>query len=171
MCINTPLLWPLITHRQTRLLRDREEQMDRSLMKNIIRAWKELRSVREQQHCTNTPLKLQIIKSVPPCSCQLSTLLFIGQTLCQWSCNVFVLLFVCLFIPSLLGDSGGVVNSLDFCLSSLKSLGCFYFRCIFSSQWKAVTVNLQILHCQLQRHFWRLVVRMCLASSNLLLML
>ena len=27
----------------------------------------------------------------------------------------------------LLGDSGGVVNSLDFCLASLKSLGCFYF--------------------------------------------
>ena len=25
----------------------------------------------------------------------------------------------------LLGDSGGVVSSLDFCLASLKSLGCF----------------------------------------------
>ena len=49
---------------------------------------------------------------------------------------------------SLLGGSGGAVNSLDFCLASLKSLGCFYFRCIFSSQWKVVTVNLQILHCQ-----------------------
>ena len=31
---------------------------------------------------------------------------------------------------SLLGDSGGVVNSLDFCPASLKSLGCFYFRCV-----------------------------------------
>ena len=41
----------------------------------------------------------------------------------------------------LLGDSGGVVNSLDFCPASLKSLGCFYFRCVLSSQWKAVTVN------------------------------
>ena len=41
----------------------------------------------------------------------------------------------------LLGDSGGVVNSLDFCPASLKSLGCFYFRCILSSQCKAVTVN------------------------------
>ena len=49
----------------------------------------------------------------------------------------------------LLGDSGGVVNSLDFCPASLKSLGCFYFRCVLSSQWKAVTVNLRILHCQL----------------------
>ena len=45
----------------------------------------------------------------------------------------------------LLGDSGGVVNSLDLCPASLKSLGCFYFRCVLSSQWEAVTVNLQIL--------------------------
>ena len=29
-----------------------------------------------------------------------------------------------------LGDSGGVVNSLDFCPASLKSLGCFYFWCV-----------------------------------------
>ena len=47
-----------------------------------------------------------------------------------------------------LGDSGGVVNSLDFCPASLKSLGCFYFRCVLFSQWKAVTVNLRILYCQ-----------------------
>ena len=53
------------------------------------------------------------------------------------------------FNRALLGGSGGVVNSLDFCPASLKSLGCFYFRCILSSQWKAVTVNLRILHCQL----------------------
>ena len=51
----------------------------------------------------------------------------------------------------ILGNSGGVVNSLDFCPASLKSLGCFYFRCVLSSQsqWKAVTSNLRILHCQL----------------------
>ena len=49
---------------------------------------------------------------------------------------------------SLLGNSGGVVNSLDFCPASLNSHGCFYFRCVLSSQWKAVTVNLRILHCQ-----------------------
>ena len=30
----------------------------------------------------------------------------------------------------LLGDSGRVVNSLDFCPASLKFLGVFYFRCI-----------------------------------------
>ena len=33
-----------------------------------------------------------------------------------------------------LGGSGRVVNSLDFCSASLKSLGCFYFQCILSSQ-------------------------------------
>ena len=66
----------------------------------------------------------------------------------------------------LLGGSGGDVNSLDFCPASLKSLGCFYFRCVLSSQWKVVAVNLQILHCQLQRHFWRPIVRMCLATSS-----
>ena len=32
------------------------------------------------------------------------------------------------------------------CPASFKSLGCFYFRCVLSSQW---TVNLRILHCQL----------------------
>ena len=29
---------------------------------------------------------------------------------------------------SVLGGSGGVVNSLDFCPALLTSLGCFYFR-------------------------------------------
>ena len=48
----------------------------------------------------------------------------------------------------LFGDSGGVVNSLDFCPASLKSLGCFYFRCVLFSQRKAVTVKLRILYCQ-----------------------
>ena len=33
----------------------------------------------------------------------------------------------------LLGGSGGVINSLDFCPASLKSLGCFYFRWVLSS--------------------------------------
>ena len=32
----------------------------------------------------------------------------------------------------LLCDSGGVVNSLDFCPALLKSLGYFYFRCVLS---------------------------------------
>ena len=55
----------------------------------------------------------------------------------------------CLQAWPVLGDSGGVVNSLEFCPASLKSLGSFYFRCILSSQWKVVTVNLRILNCQL----------------------
>ena len=41
----------------------------------------------------------------------------------------------------MLGGSGGVVNSVDFYSTSLKSLGFFYFRCVPSSQWKAVTVK------------------------------
>ena len=49
-----------------------------------------------------------------------------------------------LHMYSVSGGSGGVVNSLDFCPASLKSLGCFYFRCVLSSQWKAVKVNLRI---------------------------
>ena len=64
-----------------------------------------------------------------------------------------------------------VVNSLDFYQASLKSLGHFYFQCILSSQWKAMTVNLWSLHCQLHRRFWRPVVRMWLAKSNNLFML
>ena len=50
--------------------------------------------------------------------------------------------FLCLVQSILLGGSGGVVNSLDLCPESLKSLGYFYFRCVLSSQWKAVPVNL-----------------------------
>ena len=34
-----------------------------------------------------------------------------------------------------------VVNSHDFCLASLKFFGSLYFRCILSSQWKAVTAD------------------------------
>ena len=53
-------------------------------------------------------------------------------------------------VGEVLGDSGGVVNSLDVCLESLKSVGCFYFRHILSSQWKAVTVNLPTLKAYLE---------------------
>ena len=67
---------------------------------------------------------------------------FTGSQCSLFNSNVILLTF-------LLGSSGEVVNSLDFCPASLKSLGCFYFRCVLSWQWKMVTVNLQILHCQL----------------------
>ena len=73
-----------------------------------------------------------------------------------WGCCSFYQLkilisnsiFTCLY-QLILGGSGGVVNSHDFCLASLKSLGCFCFWCVLSSQWKAVAVNLRILHYQL----------------------
>ena len=39
----------------------------------------------------------------------------------------------CLAVLVVLGSSGGVVNSLGFCLALLKSLGCFSFRCVLSS--------------------------------------
>ena len=38
---------------------------------------------------------------------------------------------------------------LTFAWHRLSPLAAFYFRCVLSSQWKAVTVNLRILHCQL----------------------
>ena len=41
----------------------------------------------------------------------------------------------------------GLLTPLTFARHCL-SLGCFYVRCILSSQLKAVTVNLRILHCQ-----------------------
>ena len=34
-------------------------------------------------------------------------------------------------LATLLGGSGRVVNSLDFCPASLKSRGCFYFWCAY----------------------------------------
>ena len=46
----------------------------------------------------------------------------------------------------LMGGSGGVVNSLYFCPASLKSLGCFYFRCVLSSQWKTQTPSTGLRH-------------------------
>ena len=68
---------------------------------------------------------------------------------------------------NLLGGSSGAVNSLDFYPAPLKSLACFYFWWVLSSQWKAMTVNFTL---PTLRHFWRPVVRMCLATSNNLLL-
>ena len=45
----------------------------------------------------------------------------------QSLCRQHVACHLCLH--QLLGGSGWVVNSPDFCLASLKSLGCFYFWC------------------------------------------
>ncbi|KAI5945893.1 Coiled-coil and C2 domain-containing protein 2A [Manis javanica] len=43
---------------QTRKLRDAEQEKDRTLLKTIIKVWKEIKSLREFQRFTNTPLKL-----------------------------------------------------------------------------------------------------------------
>ena len=70
-----------------------------------------------------------------------------------------------ILLACVLGGSGGAVNSLYFYLASLKSHGCFYLRCLLSSQWKVVTVNLQSLQGLHLRHFWRPIARVCLATT------
>ena len=60
--------------------------------------------------------------------------------------NLFVVVEAVAFMQyNYIGGSGAAVNSLDFYLASLKSLGRFYLRCVrTSSQWKAETVNSQV---------------------------
>ncbi|XP_040602973.1 coiled-coil and C2 domain-containing protein 2A isoform X3 [Mesocricetus auratus] len=48
--------------RQTRKLRDAEQEKDRTLLKTIIKVWKEMKSLREFQRFTNTSLKLVLRK-------------------------------------------------------------------------------------------------------------
>ncbi|XP_037397529.1 coiled-coil and C2 domain-containing protein 2A isoform X2 [Pygocentrus nattereri] len=48
--------------RHTRQLRDSEQEKDRTLLKSIIKVWKELKALREFQGFTNTPYKLYIRK-------------------------------------------------------------------------------------------------------------
>lgn len=47
-------------HRNTRQLRDSEQEKDRTLLKNIIKVWKEIKALREFQKFTNTPYKLNL---------------------------------------------------------------------------------------------------------------
>uniref|UniRef100_A0A8C6EV66 Coiled-coil and C2 domain containing 2A n=1 Tax=Marmota marmota marmota TaxID=9994 RepID=A0A8C6EV66_MARMA len=47
---------------QTRKLRDAEQEKDRNLLKTLIKVWKEMKSLREFQRFTNTPLKLVLRK-------------------------------------------------------------------------------------------------------------
>ncbi|MED6257535.1 hypothetical protein ATANTOWER_026185, partial [Ataeniobius toweri] len=46
--------------RSTRQLRDTEQEKDRTLLKSIIKVWKEVKSLREFQKFTNTPFKLYL---------------------------------------------------------------------------------------------------------------
>uniref|UniRef100_A0A6I8SKL6 Coiled-coil and C2 domain containing 2A n=1 Tax=Xenopus tropicalis TaxID=8364 RepID=A0A6I8SKL6_XENTR len=48
--------------RQTRKLRDTEQQKDRMLLKSIIKVWKEMKSLRDFQKFTNTSMKLFLRK-------------------------------------------------------------------------------------------------------------
>ncbi|XP_025048398.1 coiled-coil and C2 domain-containing protein 2A isoform X2 [Alligator sinensis] len=48
--------------RQTRRLRDAEQEKDRMLLKTIIKVWKEIKSLRDFQKFTNTPMKLYLRK-------------------------------------------------------------------------------------------------------------
>ncbi|NXJ03794.1 C2D2A protein, partial [Odontophorus gujanensis] len=48
--------------RQTRRLRDAEQEKDRMLIKSIIKVWKQIKSLREFQKFTNTPMKLYLRK-------------------------------------------------------------------------------------------------------------
>ncbi|XP_067386470.1 coiled-coil and C2 domain-containing protein 2A isoform X2 [Emydura macquarii macquarii] len=48
--------------RQTRRLRDAEQEKDRTLLKTIIKVWKEIKSLRDFQKFTNTPMKLYLRK-------------------------------------------------------------------------------------------------------------
>ncbi|XP_063747553.1 coiled-coil and C2 domain-containing protein 2A isoform X2 [Eleginops maclovinus] len=46
--------------RSTRQLRDSEQEKDRVLLRNIVRVWKELKTLRDFQKFTNTPYKLSL---------------------------------------------------------------------------------------------------------------
>ncbi|XP_047192617.1 coiled-coil and C2 domain-containing protein 2A isoform X3 [Scophthalmus maximus] len=48
--------------RNTRQLRDSEQEKDRTLLKNIIKVWKDIKALREFQKFTNTPYKLYLRK-------------------------------------------------------------------------------------------------------------
>ncbi|XP_062431333.1 coiled-coil and C2 domain-containing protein 2A isoform X2 [Rhea pennata] len=48
--------------RQTRRLRDAEQEKDRTLLKTIIKVWKEMKSLRDFQKFTNTSMKLYLRK-------------------------------------------------------------------------------------------------------------
>ena len=69
------------------------------------------------------------------------------KSACKWRCDLSRLLArkitegIHLCKPA----SGEFVNSFDFCPALLKSLGCFYFRCVLSSQWKAANFTLPTL--------------------------
>ena len=78
-------------------------------------------------------------------------------------------------VPMLLWGSywavqAGLLTPLTFAWHRLSPLAAFTSGAYFLRNGRRVTVNLRILHCQLYKHFWRPVLRMCLATSNNLLL-
>lgn len=47
-------------HRNTRQLRDGEQEKDRNLLKNILKVWKDIKALRSFQNYSNTPYKLSL---------------------------------------------------------------------------------------------------------------
>ena len=79
-------------------------------------------SYRTEQILWNIPYKTeQILWNIPYKTEHVLWNTPIGQQI-LWNIPVEQSTYYGIF---LLGDSGGVVNSLDFCPASLKSLGCF----------------------------------------------
>lgn len=54
------LCFPPEYDRNTRQLRDSEQEKDRTLLKNIVKVWKEIKALRDFQKFTNTPYKLYL---------------------------------------------------------------------------------------------------------------
>lgn len=55
------LLWFSFKYpRNTRQLRDGEQEKDRTLLKNMVKVWKEIKALRDFQKFTNTPYKLYL---------------------------------------------------------------------------------------------------------------
>ncbi|XP_034566120.1 coiled-coil and C2 domain-containing protein 2A isoform X2 [Notolabrus celidotus] len=50
--------------RNTRQLRDSEQEKDRTLLKNIVKVWKEMKALRDFQKYTNTPYKLYLRREI-----------------------------------------------------------------------------------------------------------
>lgn len=64
--------------RNTRQLRDSEQEKDRTLLKNIIKTWKDIKALRSFQNYSNTPYKLSLRRYLTLVSVFLITLPGIG---------------------------------------------------------------------------------------------
>ena len=74
-------------------------------------------------------------------------------------------------IVTVSGGSGGAVNSLDFYPASLKSLGSFHIRCVLFFTMEGGESEYAKFTVPTLKASLRPVVKMCLATSNSLLLL